>query len=250
MKKTGIQAVILTSMGDCFDRRVPLSGLATPRGRGRRLLRPPHQPASARVSRMESLAILLERASRQYTAEEKQEMADRKKPVLPEPAEQAYARRHSAGSMKLLAELRQRGIKIAMRPPAATPSSFSRRSGWTGRLTPVWTATTSRAVNRIRRCFCWRRNGSGVPPEACLVVEDAEAALPRRMRGHESHGGQPCGWRSARRRDRARWTGVTAEDMCAGSEMAVFFRRLAQHAGPATLLAVFLMIQRPSCKRD
>jgi len=67
------------------------------------------------VSRMESLEILLERADRTYSAKEKQEMADRKNGYYCKFLHERLGPNDILpGVMEFLAELRRRGIAMAI----------------------------------------------------------------------------------------------------------------------------------------
>lgn len=130
------------------------------------------------VSRMESLAIILERATRAYDAAGRETMATRKNGYYRD----FLTTRLSAadilpGVAVVLAALRARGVKAAIGSSSRNSPMILAKIG----LERAFDATAD--GNDITRSkpdpevFLLAASRLGVPPASCLVVEDAEAGV-------------------------------------------------------------------------
>ncbi len=129
------------------------------------------------VSRMESLEIILERATHAYSQAEKLEMAERKNRYYVELLQDLTPADTLPGARALLEGLRKRGMKLAV--------------GSSSRNTPLIMAKVdlNRYFNAVAdgnditnskpdpEVFLIAAERLGLRPEACLVVEDAEAGV-------------------------------------------------------------------------
>jgi beta-phosphoglucomutase len=137
------------------------------------------------VSRMESLEIILEKATKQYSEDQKTEMATRKNnyykilldtkltpsDILP-------------GVMNVLNGLKQKGVKIAIGSSSKNSPSILKHIG----LDTYFDATAD--GNDIKKSkpdpevFLIAAQRLGFKPEDCLVVEDAEAGISAALAGN------------------------------------------------------------------
>ncbi len=130
------------------------------------------------VSRMESLDIILERATRTYTPAQREAMATRKNGYYRDLlATKLSAADILPGVADFLAELRRRGVKVAIGSSSRNSPTILQKIG----LDRAFDATAD--GNDITRSkpdpevFLLAANRLGIAPSACLVVEDAEAGV-------------------------------------------------------------------------
>ncbi|MBN1596861.1 MAG: beta-phosphoglucomutase [Bacteroidales bacterium] len=136
------------------------------------------------VSRMESLEIILERARKQYSEDQKTELATRKnnyykvlldtrlspKDILP-------------GVMKVLTDLKNSNIKIAIGSSSRNSPSILKHID----LEAFFDATAD--GNDIKKSkpdpevFLIAAQRLGLEPDECVVVEDAEAGITAALNG-------------------------------------------------------------------
>jgi len=135
------------------------------------------------VSRMESLEVVLERADRQYTPEEKQEMAARKNNYYRQMLQRLSPDDILPGVMEILDGLKARGVKVAVGSSSRNSPTILEQIG----LGDYFDATSD--GNDITHSkphpevFLLAAERLGVPPERCLVVEDAEAGVAAAVNG-------------------------------------------------------------------
>jgi beta-phosphoglucomutase len=103
------------------------------------------------VSRMDSLEIILERSTRKYTTEEKENLAEEKNGYYKE-----FLKNMSPADVRpeirgMLKELHERGYHLAL--PAKIRNSFWRRHNLRMILTLSPMAQILRNPSRIRKCF-------------------------------------------------------------------------------------------------
>ena len=129
------------------------------------------------VSRMESLEILLERSPRRYTADEKVALAARKNGYYVELLQNISPADILPGAMAILQGLRARGAKLAVGSSSRNSPLILRRIG----LADFFDATAD--GNDITRSkpdpevFLVAAKRLAIPPDSCLVVEDAAAGV-------------------------------------------------------------------------
>ncbi len=135
------------------------------------------------VGRMESLEIILEQADRTYSDEEKQALADRKNGYYRESLSRLGPDDLLPGAMDVMQELRERGAKVAVASSSRNAPTILERLG----LTDFFDAKAD--GNDIERSkpdpevFEVAAERLGLAPEACLVVEDADAGIEAATRG-------------------------------------------------------------------
>ncbi len=135
------------------------------------------------VSRMGSLDILLERAARRYTAAEKETLAARKngyyRALLPTltPADLL------PGVRRLLDELRARGVKQAIGSSSRNCPAILEYIGLATFFDAVVDGNDIHHGKPDPEVFLLAAQALGLPPAACLVVEDAEAGVSAGLAG-------------------------------------------------------------------
>jgi beta-phosphoglucomutase len=129
------------------------------------------------ISRMESLEIVLERSPRAYTPEEKAVLAERKNALFRQLLPKLTAADLLPGALEMIAELRRRGIKTAVASSSRnTPLILDQL-----KLRPYFDAVAD--GNDITRSkpdpevFLLAARRLGLPPQECLVIEDAVAGV-------------------------------------------------------------------------
>lgn len=129
------------------------------------------------VSRMESLEILLEKASREYSPEEKRLMAERKNSYYCKLLETITPKDTLPGARELIAELKKRGIKVAIGSSSKNTPIILQRIGMDKEFDAVADGNDIRKSKPHPEVFLKAAEKLGVPPRNCLVVEDAEAGV-------------------------------------------------------------------------
>lgn len=136
------------------------------------------------VSRMESLAIVLEKASRDYTEDEKVEMATRKNEYYRRFLENDLSPDDILpGVMTVLDALRERGVRLAIGSSSRNAPIILQKI----KLEPYFDAVID--GNQIQHSkpdpevFLLGTQALGLSPETCLVVEDAEAGVSAALNG-------------------------------------------------------------------
>lgn len=129
------------------------------------------------VSRMESLEIVLERAPRSYTDEEKAALAERKNNTYRALLQTLTPADLLPGALETVQALRQRGLRTAVGSSSRNTRLIIERL----RLGPYFDVVVD--GNDITRSkpdpevFLRAAERLGLPPRQCLVVEDALAGI-------------------------------------------------------------------------
>lgn len=129
------------------------------------------------VSRMESLEILLERATRVFPPEEKQAMAERKNGYYRALLATLTPADVLPGAVEMLAALRARGIKTAIGSSSKNAPLILERVGMTDAVEVVVDGNHITHSKPDPEVFLLAAARLGLPPAACLVVEDAAAGI-------------------------------------------------------------------------
>ena len=135
------------------------------------------------VSRMASLEIVLERSEREYSPDEKAELAARKNgyyrgflrglgpgDVLP-------------GAMELLEELKTKGVKVAIASSSRNAPTILERIGLDGYFDATADGNDITRSKPDPQVFLLAAERLGLHAEECLVVEDAEAGVEAALAG-------------------------------------------------------------------
>lgn len=129
------------------------------------------------VSRMESLEIILERATRTYTNEEKEAMATRKNDAYRASLASLSPADMLPGVMPVLGELRARGIKMAIGSSSRNARPILEAIGLADAFDGVADGTHITRSKPDPEVFTLAGRMLGIAPQHCLVVEDAEAGV-------------------------------------------------------------------------
>jgi beta-phosphoglucomutase len=129
------------------------------------------------VSRMESLEIILERAERDYSSEEKLEMATFKNDFYRESLDQLTPADVFPGVSEVLALLKEKGIRSAIGSSSKNARFILERTGLQESFDAVSDGTNIENSKPHPEVFLKAAEMLGVPPETCLVVEDADAGI-------------------------------------------------------------------------
>ncbi|MHC4067755.1 MAG: beta-phosphoglucomutase [Planctomycetota bacterium] len=129
------------------------------------------------LGRMESLDILLERADRTYTDEQKRHLAERKNAVFIGLAQALGPSDVSPGVSELLAALRIRKIKTAVASSSRNASLIIERLGLAERFDAIVDGNDVEHSKPHPAVFLLAARRLALPPEHCLVIEDAPAGV-------------------------------------------------------------------------
>ena len=129
------------------------------------------------VSRMESLAIILERAEKEYTKDEKLEMATFKNDVYRESLSQLKPADIFPGVTDFLAVLKERGIRSAIGSSSKNARFILERTGMQDAFDAISDGTNITNSKPDPEVFLKAAEMMGVAPESCLVVEDADSGV-------------------------------------------------------------------------
>ncbi len=136
------------------------------------------------VSRMESLEILLERAKRTYTEEEKIAMASEKNETYKRLVMMITPAAILPGAMETLAKLREKGILIAIGSSSRNTPIILKQIGLEGYFDAVADGNHIKNSKPDPEVFLLAAKMLNIPPEYCLVVEDADAGVEAALNGN------------------------------------------------------------------
>ena len=140
------------------------------------------------VSRMESLDIILEKASREYTQEEKEQLAARKNESYVRLLEKMSPDDLSQEVKKTLEILRQRGYKLAIGSSSKNTKKILTQIGLNGYFDAISDGTNITKSKPDPEVFLKAAEMLGEKPENCLVVEDALAGYALKEDGFTGTG--------------------------------------------------------------
>ena len=129
------------------------------------------------VSRMESLSIILERAARQYTQAEKDDMATRKNTYYRNLLDNLSPADILPGISQLLKDLRGLGIKMAIGSSSKNTPLILRKIGLDNFFDAVADGNEITNSKPDPEVFLLAAEKLGIAPARCVVVEDAEAGV-------------------------------------------------------------------------
>jgi beta-phosphoglucomutase len=139
------------------------------------------------VSRMQSLAIILERARRACTEEEKLALAERKNATYRALLDKLTPRDILPGALPLLDGLRGRGIRVAVASSSRNAGTILERIGLAGAFDAVVDGNAITHSKPHPEVFLKAAARLRLRPARCLVVEDAVAGVEA---AHAA--GMPC----------------------------------------------------------
>lgn len=161
------------------------------------------------VSRMESLEIILERAEKAYSQEEKEALAQSKNDLYRESLSQLTPGDLLPGVTETLRGLREKGIKLAIGSSSKNTPTILAQIGLGNFFDAVADGNQIQNSKPHPEVFLLAAQLLGLPPTACAVVEDAFAGIDAAL----AAGMMAIGVGDASRYDRATLTGTTLGDL-------------------------------------
>lgn len=135
------------------------------------------------VSRMQSLEIILERAEKSYSMEEKQELAERKNAEYVGLLQNMTAKDMSQEVREVLQTLREAGYKLAIGSSSKNAKLILQRLDLTDFFDVISDGTNIVKSKPDPEVFQKAAEYLGLEPKDCLVVEDAKAGIDAANRG-------------------------------------------------------------------
>lgn len=135
------------------------------------------------VSRMESLDVLLEKAAKTYTDDEKIEMATRKNEYYKEYIKSLSPNDILPGVMDFTRFLKDNGIKIAIGSSSKNTPAILKNIGLDTYFDAVADGNDISKSKPDPEVFLKAAEKLGVQPSDCLVVEDADAGIEAAIAG-------------------------------------------------------------------
>ena len=129
------------------------------------------------VSRMESLEIVLERAEKEYSEEEKIKLAERKNSYYKEFITKLTPNDILPGAKENLEELRKNGIKIAIGSSSKNTPVILKQIGLDNYFDAVSDGNNITNSKPDPEVFLKAADMLGIPYEECMIVEDADAGI-------------------------------------------------------------------------
>ncbi len=135
------------------------------------------------VSRMESLNIILERAEREYSPEEKQELAERKNEYYKKSLVNLTPHDLLPGAKDTIDELKRRNVKIAIGSSSKNTPTILKQIGLADAFDAIADGNDITHSKPDPEVFLLAASRLDIKPEECLVVEDAEAGVQAAIAG-------------------------------------------------------------------
>ncbi len=135
------------------------------------------------VSRMDSLEIILERADKEYTQEEKEAMAAEKNDAYVELLKEMSPADLSDEVRSTLETLRERGYKLAIGSSSKNTKTILGRIGLGDFFEAISDGTNITKSKPDPEVFLKAAEFVGEKPADCLVVEDAHAGIDAAVAG-------------------------------------------------------------------
>ncbi|GIP50721.1 Beta-phosphoglucomutase [compost metagenome] len=129
------------------------------------------------VSRMASLDILLGVGGLQLEDNVKQELAERKNNWYVEYISRMDASEILPGALEFLQQCRENGLKTALGSASKNAPIILQNTGLTPYFDAIIDGTRTSSAKPDPEVFLLGASELGVPPEACVVFEDAEAGI-------------------------------------------------------------------------
>lgn len=129
------------------------------------------------VSRMESLEIILEKAERMYSFDEKQEMADRKNGYYVELVNKIDKSAIINGADDFVKAVKKAGLKTAVGSSSKNSKLILEKTGLTKLFDVIVDGNDIKNSKPDPEVFQKAAESLGILPEKCLVCEDADAGV-------------------------------------------------------------------------
>ncbi len=135
------------------------------------------------VSRMDSLEIVLEKAARSYSQEEKQALAQQKNDEYVRLIASLSPRDRLPGATQTVQALKGAGIRVAIGSSSRNTPVILRQIGWEGAFDAVADGNQISRSKPDPEVFLLAARLLGLRPESCLVVEDADSGVEAALAG-------------------------------------------------------------------
>ena len=129
------------------------------------------------VSRMESLEIILERAEKKYSQEEKAQLAESKNRIYRELLKKLTPADRLEGVTETLEQLRKRGYLLAIGSSSKNAPIILEKIGYKDYFDAISDGNNISKSKPDPEVFLCAADMLGLKPEECFVVEDAEAGI-------------------------------------------------------------------------
>ncbi len=135
------------------------------------------------VSRRQSLLFLLGEHKEEYPEEEIQEMMARKNGYYQELLEEITEDDFLPGAQELIAELKERGLKVAIGSSSKNTHTVLKNLGIEDAFDAVADGHSVARSKPAPDLFLYAAQQMDAPPELCVVVEDAESGVEAALAG-------------------------------------------------------------------
>lgn len=135
------------------------------------------------VSRMESLEIILEKSTRSYTPEEKEDLATMKNEYYKQLVDRLSPENLLPGAMDTLTRLKAKGIKVAIGSSSKNTPLILARIGLADFFDAIADGNQIKNSKPDPEVFLLAAKKLSIPPVNCLVVEDADAGVEAALAG-------------------------------------------------------------------
>ena len=129
------------------------------------------------VSRMESLEIILERAEKEYTDEEKVEMATRKNGYYVEKIKSLDKNATLDGAVEFVNLAKANGLKVAIGSSSKNTMAILKQTECENLFDAIADGNDIKNSKPAPDVFLVAAKKLGISPQECMVVEDAEAGV-------------------------------------------------------------------------
>lgn len=136
------------------------------------------------VSRMASLEIVLEKADRVYTQEEKEALAERKNNYYLEILKNMDSSAVLSGVCEVLSELKQKNLLLAVGSASKNAPVILQKTGLLPYLNQISCGLDTTKSKPDPEVFLVAAEKLALAPEECLVVEDSAAGIEAAKAGH------------------------------------------------------------------
>jgi beta-phosphoglucomutase len=135
------------------------------------------------VSRRQSLMLLLGDHKNEYTEEEIQEMMARKNGYYQELLAEITEDDFLPGAQELLEEIKARGLKVAIGSSSKNTKTVLTHLGIEDEFDAIADGYSVERAKPAPDLFLYAAQQMEVPPELCVVVEDAESGVEAALAG-------------------------------------------------------------------
>ncbi len=129
------------------------------------------------VSRMQSLEIILERAKKNYTDEEKVALAEKKNDIYRQSLQSLTPADRLEGVTEALSALREKGYKLAIGSSSKNTPIILEKIGYADYFDKISDGNNITRSKPDPEVFLKAAEYLGLAPSECFVVEDAEAGV-------------------------------------------------------------------------